>query len=162
MKMHLGKPHATRYSLSPLSTFYLLSPPLSMYIIDVKCFSLSSTPLSTNDGGIIVCPDTTVTITCTANQVATMTWFEQSRQIDLLTFDDYEREETGVFHHDPYTITLAIDNIMNVSQGHIGDFTSMLEVNAVDVDNGTVITCAIFQNSLDLIIYIASMFLLIC
>ena len=40
----------------------------------------------------------------------------------------------------------------------IGDFTSTLEVMVDDIDNGTDITCGIFQNTLHLLIYTASEF----
>ena len=127
----------------------------------MECFSLSSSPTSTDDSYIIVCQHTTVTLTCTATQIETMTWLANGLQITVFTVSDYDSEGTGLFHNDPYNImlTLTIDNIMTVGQGNrIGDFTSTLEVNTDDIDNGTVITCAIFQNYHQLIIYIASKF----
>ena len=126
-------------------------------LIGVECFSLSSSPISSEEGHIIACPHTTVTLTCTATQIAAMAWLENNRQIHVFFPSDYHSEETRVVHDDPYTLTLiAVDNI--TTDGQIGDFTSTLEVMVDDIDNGTDITCAIFQNTLHLPIYIASMF----
>ena len=127
--------------------------------IGVDCFPLSSSPISSEEGHIIACPHTTVTLTCTATQTPQMTWLEQGRQIDVFFVSSFHSEETRVVHDDPYTLTLiAVDNI--TTGGQIGDFTSTLEMMVDDIDNGTDITCAIFQNTLHLLIYIASMFLL--
>ena len=123
----------------------------------MECFSLSSSPISFEEGHIIACPHTTVTLTCTATQISQMTWFEQGRQIHVFFVSDYHSEETRVVHDDPYTLTpIAVDNI--TTGGQIGDFTSTLEVMVDDIDNGTDITCGIFQNTLHLFIYIASEF----
>ena len=109
----------------------------------MDCFSLSSSPISSEEGHIIACPHTTVTLTCTAIQAATMTWLENNRQIHVFAVGDYHSEETRVVHDDPYTLTLiAVDNI--TTGGQIGDFTSTLEVMVDDIDKGTDITCAIF------------------
>ena len=114
--------------------------------LGVECFSLSSSPISSEEGHVIPCPHTTVTLTCTATQVATMTWLENDRQIHVFGINDYHSEETRVVHDDPYTVTLiAVDNI--TTGGQIGDFTSTLEVMVDDIDNGTDIECAIFQNT---------------
>ena len=43
------------------------------YVVGVDCFSLSSSPISSDDGHIIACPHTTVTLTCTATYVGSMT-----------------------------------------------------------------------------------------
>ena len=40
--------------------------------------------------------------------------------------------------------------------GALADFTSTLEVMVDDIDNGTDITCKVFQNQDHLLIYIAS------
>ena len=128
--------------------------------LGVECFSLSSSPISSEEGHIIACPHTTVTLTCTATQVGSMTWLENNEQIHGFILSDYENEQKRVFHDDPYTLTLiSVDNIITTDLGsRIGDFTSTLEVMVDDIDNGTDIECAIFQNTFHLFIYIASEF----
>ena len=113
------------------------------------CFSLTSSPISSDDGhNIIVCPSTTITLTCTAaTQVSFMTWRYQGSFHTFLPhhIDD---EQTRVVHDDPYTLTLiAVDN-------RTGDFTSTLEVLVNDIENGTDITCETYQNTDHIIIYI--------
>ena len=106
-------------------------------------FSLSSSP-SSEDGQVTVCPGTTVTLTCTASQVALLTWREEPDE-ELRTFfaDDYESEVTRVIDRDPYTLTLvAVDNV----SGTIADFTSTLEVMVDDIEDGTTISCDVFNN----------------
>ena len=99
----------------------------------MDCFSLSSSPISSEEGHVIACPHTTVTLTCTTTQIATMTWLENDRQIHVFGISDYENEETRVVHDDPYTLTLiAVDNI--TTDGRIGDFTSTLEMMVDDID----------------------------
>ena len=99
-------------------------------------FSLSSSP-SSEDGQVTVCPDTTVTLTCTASQIEILTWREEPDE-ELRSFfaDDYESEERRVIDRDPYTLTLvAVDNV----SGTIADFTSTLD----DIEDGTTIACDI-------------------
>ena len=128
-------------------------------LIGVECFSLSSSPISSEEGHIIACPHTTVTLTSTATQVGSITWFEQKTEIHVFFPSDYGSEETRVFHDDPYTVSLiAVDNIVTTDDDNeIGDITSTLEVMVDDIDNGTDIECATFQDTLHLLIYIASM-----
>ena len=89
-----------------------------------------------------------------------MTWLENNRQIHVFFPSDYGSEETRVFHDVPYTVSLiAVDNNMTTDDDNeIGDFTSTLEVMVDDIDNGTDITCGIFQNTDHIVIYIASKF----
>ena len=104
-------------------------------------FSLSSSP-SSEDGQVTVCPDTTVTLTCTASQVDFLSWIQQPNQ-ELHPFyaRDYESEVTRVVEEGPYTLTLvAVDNV----SGTIADFTSTLEVMVDDIEDGTTIACGIF------------------
>ena len=118
----------------------------------MECFSLTSSPISSDDGhNIIVCPSTTITLTCTANQVGSMTWRYQG---SLHTFPSrHIDEQTRVVHDDPYTLTLvAVDNI--TQDGLMGDITSTLEVLVADIENETDITCEVFQNNDHIIIYI--------
>ena len=118
----------------------------------VEYLSLSSSPPSSEEGHITACPHTTVTLTCTATQVGSMTWRDQGL-IHTFLPGDIESEQTRVVHDDPYTLTLTtVENVM----GALADFTSTLEVMVDDIDNGTDITCAVFQNQDHLLIYIAS------
>ena len=82
-----------------------------------------------------------------------MTWFQNNRQqIHAFSVGDYNNEDNRIFYNDPYTLTLkGVDNL--ATDNRSGDITSILEVIADDVDNGTVVTCGIFQNSYNLIIY---------
>ena len=106
-------------------------------------FSLSSSP-SSEDGQVTVCPDTTVTLTCTASQIEVLTWKEEPNK-ELRTFNarDYESEVTRVIERGPYTLTLvAVDNV----SGTIADFTSTLEVMVDDIEDGTTIACDVFND----------------
>ena len=104
-----------------------------------NCISLSSTP-SSEDGRVRVCPHTTVTLTCTANQQTYLTW-RQETEIHTFFADDYETEETRVVNRGPYTLTLvSVDNV----NGSVTDFTSTLEVMVNSISNGTRITCQLF------------------
>ena len=127
---------------------------IDIILIGVECFLLSSSPISSEEGHVIACPHTTVTLTCTATQVGSIAWLQENRQIRAFIIDDYEGQSEE-FHDDPYTLTLAVDNIITTDDDNeIGDFTSTLEVMVDDIDNGTDITCGIFQNTLHLLIYI--------
>ena len=106
-------------------------------------FSLSSSP-SSEDGQVTACPGTTVTLTCTASQIEVLTWREEPNK-ELRTFNarDYESEVTRVIERPPYTLTLvAVDNV----SGTIADFTSTLEVMVDDIEDGTTISCDVFNN----------------
>ena len=105
--------------------------------------SLSSSP-SSEDGQVTVCPDTTVTLTCTASQVALLTWIQEPDQaLRLFVPADYESEERRVFERPPYTLTLvAVDNV----NGSFADLTSTLEVMVDDIEDGTTISCDVFNN----------------
>ena len=116
----------------------------------VQGFSLSSSP-SSEDGHISVCPATTVTLTCTASEVASLGWRDQNGAIGGFGASD---SESSVIEEGPYTLTLvAVDNDDGDS---LADLTSTLEVMVDDITNGTNISCAIFRNQKHLVIYIAS------
>ena len=70
----------------------------------VQGLSLSSTPPSSEDGIISVCPATTVTLTCSASGVGSMGWRDQDRLIGSFTASD---NESSVIDKDPYTLTLV-------------------------------------------------------
>ena len=103
--------------------------------------SLSSSP-SSEDGQVTVCPDTiTVTLTCTASEVALLTWIQEpDQELRLFVPADYESEERRVIERGPYTLTLvAVDNV----SGSFADLTSTLEVMVDDIEDGTTIRCDI-------------------
>ena len=103
--------------------------------LGVECFSLSSSPISSEEGHVIACPHTTVTLTCTATHVATMTWFEHNREIRVFLVSDYEEGQSRVFQDDPYTVSITVNNI--TMEGIAGDITSTVEVMVDDINNGT-------------------------
>ena len=107
-------------------------------------FSLSSSP-SSEDGQVTVCPGTTtVTLTCTASQVALLTWIQEpDQELRLFVPADYESEERRVIERGPYTLTLvAVDNV----SGSFADLTSTLEVMVDDIEVGTTIACDVFDD----------------
>ena len=106
-------------------------------------FSLSSSP-SSEDGQVTVCPGTTVTLTCTASQVALLTWIQEpDQELRLFVPADYESEERRVIERGPYTLTLvAVDNV----SGSFADIISTLEVMVDDIEDGTTIACDVFDD----------------
>ena len=120
----------------------------TLCVVGVECFSLSSSPISSEEGHIIACPHTTVTLTCTVTYVGSMTWREHNREIRVIVVDDYEEGQSRVFHDDPYTVSITVNNI--TMNGIAGDITSTVEVMVDDIDNGTDITCATVQNISDI------------
>ena len=117
----------------------------------MDCFSLSSSPISSEEGHIIACPHTTVTLTCTATQVGSLLWRDQNGEIDIF----FSNEELSMVQRGPYTLSLIAVN--NVSMDGIADdMTSTLEVMVDDIVNGTSISCEVFHDDDKLFIYIAS------
>ena len=115
--------------------------------VGVQGFSLSSSP-SSEDGIISVCPATTVTLTCTASGVGSMTWRDH-REIHAFIAMDYDNDETRVVHEGPYTLNLTtIDN----RSGQRADFTSTLTVMVDDIVSGTNISCLVFMKRDHLVI----------
>ena len=102
------------------------------------------------DGQVTVCPGTTtVTLTCTASQVGSQIWRYQNVQIGAFRYND---AESRVIEDGPYTLTLVtVDD--DDDGDSLANFTSTLEVMVDDIPNGTNISCAIFRNLKDLIIY---------
>ena len=113
----------------------------------VHAFSLSSSPPSSENGHISVCPTTTVTLTCTASGVRSLAWRDQNRQIGGFHARVSERN----IEVDPYNLTLvALDND---DGDDLANFTSTLDVMVDDITNGTNISCTIFMNQKYLVIY---------
>ena len=99
------------------------------------------------DGHITVCPHTSVTLTCTATQVVSITWRDQNRLIHSFVVHDDLTEETRQVY--PYSLTVTVAN----RNGSRADLASTLEVMVDDINNGTNITCEIFQRHSHLVIY---------
>ena len=115
----------------------------------IHCFSLSSSPSSSEDGHITVCPGTTVTLTCTANRVGSLRWSDQNGQMQtFLAVDGSITEDIG-----PYRVSLvAADNLDPMTAQ--ADFNSTLEVTVDDnISNETNITCLVFGHRGSLLIY---------
>ena len=117
----------------------------------VECFSLSSSPPSSEEGHITACPHTTVTLTCAATQVGSLLWRDQNGLIDIFLSD----EEPSVVQEGPYTLTLVLVENLSMS-GLQADLVSTLEVMVDDIDNGTDIECAVFMRMDSRLIYITS------
>ena len=119
----------------------------------MESLSLSSSPPSSEEGHVTACPHTTVTLTCTATQVGSLLWRDQNERIHAFQPDHIESNQSSVVQDGPYTLTLvAVDNVM----GALADFISTLEVKVDDINNGTNITCAVFQNEKHALIFTAS------
>ena len=114
----------------------------------VQGLSLSSSPPSSEDGIISVCPATTVTLTCSASGVGSIAWRDQNGQIDGFLSSE---SQSSVIKHSPYTLTLV--SIERNDGDPLANFTSTLEVMVDNITNGTIISCAIFQNQQQLHIY---------
>ena len=113
-------------------------------------FSLSSSP-SSEDGHVRICPGTTVTLTCTANDIGSLAWGDQNGLIHGFLPHDTELE----IEHAPYILTLVAVDDADESDS-LANLTSTLEVTVDNINNGTNISCIIFRKQAHLIIYIAS------
>ena len=100
----------------------------------VQPLTLSSTPISEGDR-LIACPGTSITITCSATQVASLSWLSMPGSL-VHGFIPNDDEPTVVI--DEYTLTLL--EVTNVN-GNVADLISDLEVMIDNIVNGTIITC---------------------
>ena len=83
--------------------------------------------------------------------MASLGWRDQNGLIHGFDTND---PESSVIEEGPYTLTLvAIDND---DGDDLANFTSTLEVMVDDFTNGTNISCVIFRNRKNLVIYITS------
>ena len=76
----------------------------------------------------------------------TLGWRDQNGQI--YAFHSNRYQEANVVEG-PYTLTLLVDN----ANGIYGDLTSTLEVMVDNVVNGTNISCEIFRNHKNLLLF---------
>ena len=80
--------------------------------------------------------------------MASLGWRDQNGQIHGFLASD---PESSVIEEGPYTLTLvAVDND---DSDFLADFTSTLEVMVDNITNGTNISCKIFRNEKNLVIY---------
>ena len=100
-----------------------------------------SSSVESEDGHVTVCPDTTITFTCSDTGVTGMIWFA----LPLLNEDNSpglgSHVGIGVSHvvDDVFTVTLVARELIN---NFTGNYTSTLDVVVNDViDNGTNVTC---------------------
>ena len=100
--------------------------------------TLSSVPVSEDGQSVAVCPHTRVTLTCTATQIISLTWADQSGDIVTLALNLLNTS----LDRPPYYITLMAENVIGLR----ADFISTLEVIVDDIDSGTTITCRISQS----------------
>ena len=120
-----------------------------IYGTGTHSLSLSSIPVSEEDQ-IRTCPHTSVILTCTATQVFTLTWRDQSDNLHTFVPRDINNEERRVIHDGPYTLILvAVNNLEDFG----ADFTSTLEVMVDDIDNRTNITCQTVEDEKHKLIY---------
>jgi hypothetical protein len=92
-----------------------------------------------------VCPNTTVTLTCTASAISSLTWADQIG--DIATFA--RNDSTPNKYIAPYILSYFEEN----SSGFVADFTSTLKVPVSDIPNGTDIACRTFTERKHLLIY---------
>ena len=98
--------------------------------------------MESEDGHVTVCPDTTITFTCSDTKVPGMIWFA----LPLLNEDNSPGLGSdigiGVFYvvDDVFTVTLVARELM--MDDFRGNYTSTLDVVVNDViHNGTNVTC---------------------
>ena len=99
---------------------------------------------------VTACPHTSITFTCTANQVSSLTWF---------ALPHLDEDDTIVIFASQSPHSKEIDDIFNVSlvavenmSGHSADLKSTLTVNADGVTNGTNVSCLVFSETRSIII----------
>ena len=88
--------------------------------------SISSVPVSEDGQSVTVCPHTRVTLTCTATQIISLTWADQSGDIVTLALNLLNNS----LDRPPYYITLMAENV----NGLRADFISTLEVIVDDIE----------------------------
>ena len=103
----------------------------------VQLLTLSSTPASEGNH-LMACPDTAVTITCSATQVDTLAWRSMPGSLVHGFIPSHYNTDDGEVVIDEYTLTLV--KVTNVN-GNVADLISDLEVMIDDIVNGTIVTC---------------------
>ena len=113
-----------------------------------------SSSVKSEDGHVTVCPDTTITFTCSDTRVPGMIWFA----LPLLNEDNSpglgSATTFGVPRvvDDVFTITLVARELM--MDDFTGNFTSTLDMVVNDmIHNGTNVTCKTSNNIASLLIF---------
>ena len=113
-----------------------------------------SSSVESEDGHVTVCPDTSITFTCSDTGVTGMRWFV----LPLLNEDNSPGLGSGTMIgvplvvDDVFTVTLVARELM--MDGFTGNFTSTLDVVVNDViANGTTVTCKTSNDIASLLIF---------
>ena len=115
-----------------------------------------SSSVESENGHVTVCPDTTITFTCSDTGVPGIIWFA----LPLLNEDN----SPGVGSHigigvplivdDVFTVTLVARELMMGDNNFTGNYTSTLDVVVNDViHNGTNVTCKTSNDKASLLIF---------
>ena len=102
--------------------------------------TLSSAPVSEDGQSVTVCPHTRVTLTCTATQIISLTWADQSGDLETLALNLLNTS----LNIPPYKLTLEAENVTGLR----ADFISTLDMMVDDIDSGTTITRRIEEKQL--------------
>ena len=110
--------------------------------------------MESEDGHVTVCPDTTITFTCSDTGVVGIVWFALPllNEGNSLSLGSYVG--IGVPHvvDDVFTLTLVARELM--MDNFTGNYTSTLDVVVNDViHNGTNVTCKTLNNIVSLLIF---------
>ena len=94
---------------------------------------------------ITACPHTTITFTCSAIQVSSLTWLalphldEDDTIVVFALHNVYNRVINDVFN-----VTLvSVENI----RGYLADIISVLSIKVDGIDNGTNVSCIVVSNT---------------
>ena len=113
-----------------------------------------SSSVESENGHVTVCPDTTITFTCSDTGVVGIVWFALPllNEGNSLSLGSYVG--IGVPHvvDDVFTLTLVARELM--MDNFTGNYTSTLDVVVNDViHNGTNVTCKTLNNIVSLLIF---------
>ena len=114
--------------------------------------TLSSMPASEN-GYIVVCPHTNITLTCSGTHIQDLTWLDQNRQIATIAVG-----AEAFQYQPPYSITVVEENVTDF----FADLTTTLALNVDDIQNGTNITCRTVAVSHHLLLYEKGIYMYTC
>ena len=99
---------------------------------------------------VSVCPSTSVSFTCTATQISSLTW----TALPLL-----DEDATAIVFSSDSTFFRIINNYFNLSldsvenkMGYTADLTSTLHIEPEGINNGTIVSCIATSGSKTMII----------
>ena len=113
-----------------------------------------SSSVESEEGHVTVCPDTTITFTCSDTGVIGTVWFAPLLLNEYNSLSLGSHIEIGVPHviDDVFTVTLVARELM--MDNFTGNYTSTLDVVVNDViHNGTNVTCKTSNNIASLLIF---------